>query len=83
MGDINLLDCLIYLDDIIIFSDTFEAHLDRLEAVFQRLHTYNLKLKASKCEFFKKEVTYLGPRKMACPQERERCPKISWFHWVL
>ena len=60
MGDINLRDCLIYLDDIIIFSDTFEAHLDRLEAVFQRLHTYNLKLKASKCEFFKKEVTYLG-----------------------
>ena len=60
MGDINLRDCLIYLDDIIIFSDTFEAHLDRLEAVFQRLHTYNLKLKASKCEFFKKQVTYLG-----------------------
>ena len=41
MGDINFRDCLIYLDDIIIFSDTFEAHLDRLEAVFQRLHTYN------------------------------------------
>ena len=60
MGEINLRDCLIYLDDIIIFSDTFEAHLDRLEAVFQRLHTYNLKLKASKCEFFKTEVTYLG-----------------------
>ena len=60
MGDINLRDCIIYLDDIIIFSDTFEAHLDRLEAVFQRLHTYNLKLKASKCEFFKKQVTYLG-----------------------
>ena len=60
MGDINLRDCLIHLDDIIIFSDTFEAHLDRLVAVFQRLYTYNLKLKASKCEFFKKEVTYLG-----------------------
>ena len=60
MGEINLRDCLIYLDDIIIFSDTFEAHLERLEAVFQRLHTYNLKLKASKCEFFKTEVTYLG-----------------------
>ena len=60
MGDINLRDCLIYLDDIIIFSDTLDAHLDRLGAVFQRLHTYNLKLKASKCEFFKKEVIYLG-----------------------
>ena len=60
MGDINLRDCLIYLDDIIIFSDTFENHLERLEAVFQRLHKYNLKLKASKCEFFRSEVSYLG-----------------------
>ena len=51
MGDINLRNCLIYLNDIIIFSDTFVAHLDRLEAVFQRLHTY---------KFFKKQVTYLG-----------------------
>ena len=60
MGEINLRDCLIYLDDIIIFSDTFEQHLDGLEAVFERLHRYNLKLKTSKCEFFKSEVTYLG-----------------------
>lgn len=60
MGDINLRDCLIYLDDIIIFSDTFESHLDRLDAVFQRIHQQNLKLKAPKCEFFKSEVTYLG-----------------------
>ena len=60
MGDINLRDCLIYLDDIIIFSDTFENHLCRLAAVFQRIHQYNLKLKASKCEIFRSEVTYLG-----------------------
>ena len=43
-----------------MFSDTFENHLDRLDAVFQRLHQYGLKLKASKCEFFRSEVTYLG-----------------------
>ena len=53
MGDMNLRDCLIYLDDIIIFSDTFDTHLDRLEAVFKRLSHHNLKLQASKCEFFK------------------------------
>ena len=51
MGDMNLRDCLIYLDDIIIFSDTFGTHLDRLEAVFERLALHNLKLKASKCDF--------------------------------
>ena len=60
MGDMNLRDCLIYLDDITIISDTFGTHLDRFEAVFERLALHNLKLKASKCEFFKSQVTYLG-----------------------
>ena len=60
MGDMNLRDCLIYLDDVIIFSATFKEHLDRLEAVFTRLQENNLKLKASKCKFFKSQVTYLG-----------------------
>ena len=60
MGDLNLYDCLIYLDDIIIFSSTFEDHLCHLEAVFSRLKQHNLKLKASKCEFLKSEVKYLG-----------------------
>ena len=60
MGELNLKDCLIHLDDIIIFSESFDQHLERIEAVFQRLHEHNLKLKASKCEFFMSEVTYLG-----------------------
>ena len=60
MGDLNLRDCLIYLDDIMIFSSTFQEHLEHLEAVFSRLAEHNLKLKASKCEFLKSEVTYLG-----------------------
>ena len=60
MGELNLRDCLIYLDDIIIFSSTFEEHLERLQAVFERLQQHNLKLKPSKCELFKSRVTYLG-----------------------
>ena len=52
MGDMNLRDCLIYLDDVIIFSTTFKEHLDRLEAVFTRLQENNLKLNASKSELF-------------------------------
>ncbi len=39
MGDLNLRDCLIYLDDIIIFSSTFEQHIKHIEGVFQRLRT--------------------------------------------
>ena len=37
MGDLNLRDCLIYLADIIIFSSTFEEHLERLNAMLKNL----------------------------------------------
>ena len=60
MGEMNLKECLIFLDDILIFSETFEEHISRLEAVFSRLKQHGLKLKASKCEFFKTSVRYLG-----------------------
>ena len=59
-GDLNMNWCIVYLDDIIIFSDTKEEHLKRLEAVFQKLITAGLKLKPSKCHFFKEEIEYLG-----------------------
>ena len=51
---------LVYLDDIIIFSDSFEKHLDRLTEVFVRLQSAGLKLKPCKCELFQPEVHYLG-----------------------
>ena len=60
MGELNLKECLIFLDDILIFSESFDEHLSRLDAVFSHLHKHGLKLKASKCEFFKSSVTYLG-----------------------
>ena len=60
MGAHTLRDCLIYLDDIIIFSSTFEEHLDPLNAVFKSLEVHNLKLNSAKCEFFKEQVLYLG-----------------------
>jgi len=60
MGELNLRDCLIFLDDVLIFASTFEEHLARLEAVFNRIKQHGLKLKPSKCEFFKTSVKYLG-----------------------
>ena len=60
MGDLHLKTCLLYLDDIIVYSKTFKEHLERLESVFQRLKDTNLSLKPSKCHFFQKQVKYLG-----------------------
>ena len=54
--------CLFYLDDIIVFSSTWEEHLARLRQVFERLRHANLKLGADKCTFAAKEVNYLGHR---------------------
>ena len=59
LGDLHK-DCLVYLDDIIIFSSDIEDHFQKLEKVFQRLKDYNLKLKPSKCMFLKESVKYLG-----------------------
>jgi len=52
--------CLVYLDDILIFSKTFDKHLDRLATVFDRLDRYALKLKPSKCSLFQRKVSFLG-----------------------
>ena len=52
--------CLIYLDDIVVFSVTFDQHLERLKMVFHHLAEAGLKLKPSKCHFAKSEIRYLG-----------------------
>ncbi len=59
-GDLNFTHLLIYLDDLIIFSKTFDEHLERLQLVFDRLQRHGLKLKPSKCQLLRKEVQYLG-----------------------
>ena len=60
LGKLNLIYCLIYLDDLIMFSQTTEEHLHRLHVVFDWLKEYNLKLKASKCSLYKEEINYLA-----------------------
>jgi len=54
------LKCLVYLDDIIVYGETLQVHNDKLREVFARLRMRNLKLLPDKCEFLRKEVTYLG-----------------------
>ena len=60
LGDLHLQYCMIYLDDIIVFSKMPEEHVKWLLSVFKKLDQTGLHLKPSKCKFFKKRVEYLG-----------------------
>lgn len=51
---------MVYLDDVIVFSKDFSAHLNHLENVFQALGRYGLKLRPDKCRLFQKQVKLLG-----------------------
>ena len=49
-----------YLDDILIYSDSFDIHLKHIEYIFKRLEKADLYLNKIKCHFVKKEIEYLG-----------------------
>jgi hypothetical protein len=52
--------CLVYLDDIIVFSSTLEEHLQRLALVLDRISSSGLKIKVSKTNLLKRSVAFLG-----------------------
>jgi len=58
--DMVFKDLVIYIDDIIIFSDTYDEHVATLRKVLQRLLDEKFWLKASKCQFFTKRLDILG-----------------------
>ena len=53
-------ECLVYLDDILVFGPNFETTLARLDSVLDRLGAAGLKLKAKKCQLFQEEIPFLG-----------------------
>ena len=59
LGNLHLHYCIIYLDDVMVFSKTLGEHLLRLRAVFEKLKQEGLKLKPSKCGLFRQELIYL------------------------
>ena len=60
LGKLNLTYCLIYVDDMIVFSEMPEEHLQRMRVVFDQLQEHGLKLKSSKCKVFKPKINYLA-----------------------
>lgn len=53
-------NCMVYMDDIIIFSTSLKEHIEILTQIFKTLSEYNLKIQLDKSEFLSKEVSYLG-----------------------
>lgn len=60
LRDLQNVICLVYLDDIIVFSVSLQEHMVNLERVFQRLRESNFKIQMDKSEFLKLETAYLG-----------------------
>ncbi|KAI3370606.1 hypothetical protein L3Q82_007175 [Scortum barcoo] len=60
VGDMNLLEVLVYLDDLIVFGRTLEEHEERLLKVLDRLAEVGLKISVDKCQFCLPKVKYLG-----------------------
>ena len=52
--------CMVYLDDIVIYSENQEEHIRHVQLVFERLRTAGLRLNAAKCHFGLKEIKLLG-----------------------
>ena len=60
LRDLTGTECWVFIDDLILFSDTIEEHACRLEHVLQRLDRANLQLQPAKCVFAQAQVQYLG-----------------------
>jgi len=56
----NIVNVLVYSDDMLLHTATHEEHLKVLEKVFERLHQNHLKVNLEKCVFGNREVSYLG-----------------------
>lgn len=56
----DLTGCRVYLDNVVVYSNTWEEHVQRVRALFDRLLWANLTVNPAKCEFARATVTYLG-----------------------
>ena len=58
LGDLEFVT--LYIDDVCIFSESIEEHLEHLKIVMERLEKANIKLNPDKCVWFTQRVELLG-----------------------
>ena len=89
--------CSVYIDNILIFSESIEEHLHHLAQVFERIESFGLKLHPSKCSLGHSEVLFLehvvsadgispDPAKIRAVKDFPVCQSsegICWAHWLL
>jgi len=60
LSDLLDITCVVYLDDVLIFSKTEDEHIEHVKEVLRRLRRHKLYAKLSKCDFHRDEVGFLG-----------------------
>ena len=60
LQDVAFKSSIVYLDDISILGESFDEHLENLEAVFKKLQEHGMKIQFSKCNFMKRSLKFLG-----------------------
>ena len=72
MSDFMFQFLLVYLDDLLVFSNTFKEHLQSLDRLLGRIVSSGLKLRMDKCKFLRQQVNYLGhtisPEGVSCEE---------------
>ena len=83
LSGVRLQICLVYLDDVIVFSRDHESHLDHLDLVLSSLRKAGVSLKLKKCFFFQPRVDYLGhviqPGKLSVATDRASAFRLLKF----
>ena len=60
LAGLQMTHCLEYIDDVIVVGRSFNEHLCNIRDVFKRVREAGMKLKPSKCVFFREKVFYFG-----------------------
>ena len=60
LGDLKWASILVYIDDLLVATPTFDEHASLLEKLFERLNAANITLGAKKCFIARPEVSFLG-----------------------